>query len=187
MPGFWNIAFTDAVRALQERYGSRLTYARLQRNDSGSVALGEEERAFIESRDSFYLASVSSDGWPYLQHRGGPRGFLHVLDDTHLAFADFRGNRQYISTGNISGNARVALLLMDYPSRSRLKLLAHATVLDPRADHELSARLRPAPTYRGAIERIFVFNIVAWDWNCSQHITPRYTVDELQRAAEESS
>ncbi|MBV8637830.1 MAG: pyridoxamine 5'-phosphate oxidase family protein [Candidatus Eremiobacteraeota bacterium] len=174
MPGFARVAFTDAVRALQERYGSRTSYAKMESRESGDVSLGADEMAFIESRDSFYMASVSSDGWPYVQHRGGPRGFLRAIDATHLEFADYGGNRQYITTGNIANNDRVALFLMDYPSRSRLKILAHVT----RKDHT-------AQEGRTRIERVFELAVVAWDWNCPQHITPRYTIEEIKSFARE--
>lgn len=185
MPGFSKIAFTDAVRALQERYGSRASYARVEAREGDDVSLGTEEIDFIESRDSFYLGSVTSDGWPYVQHRGGPRGFLKAIDATHLAFADFGGNRQYISLGNLATNDRVSLFLMDYPTRTRFKVLARARVVDPADDAGLAAKLAPPDGYRGKVERIFVLEIAAWDWNCPQHITPRYTAEEIEAAMKE--
>jgi len=184
MPGFGKIAFTNAVRALQERYGSRASYERMESREGGDVSLSADEIDFIGSRDSFYLASVTSDGWPYIQHRGGVKGFLHVLDATHLAFADLAGNKQYISTGNIQTDDRVALFLMDYPARVRLKILAHARVLETTASPELASSLAPPQGYRGKVERIFILEVAAWDWNCPQHITPRYTLAELEAAQE---
>lgn len=141
-------------------------------------ALGDDERRFIASRDSFYLATVSESGWPYIQHRGGPAGFLHVLDSHRLGFADFRGNRQMLSTGNLATNDRVALFLMDYPRRERLKILGRARVLDAREHPDLKAQL--APTAMAAkVERLVLIDVVGFDWNCSQHITPRYTAEQV--------
>ena len=179
MPGFPKVAFTDAVKALQERYGSRASYARKEATE-GDVDLTQEETAFIESRDSFYMATINSDGWPYIQHRGGPRGFLRVIDSKHLAFADYVGNRQYISAGNIATDDRVALFLMDYPHQERLKIFAHMRTISAEEDPELAAVLAPPPGYRAKVERIFLLEIVGWDWNCPQHITPRYTLEELE-------
>jgi predicted pyridoxine 5'-phosphate oxidase superfamily flavin-nucleotide-binding protein len=143
---------------------------------------GETEAAFVAERDSFYIASVSETGWPYIQHRGGPKGFLRVLDETTLGFADYRGNRQYLTLGNISVGDRVALLLMDYPNRRRLKLLAHMTAHDLKAEPELAARLA-TPGYRGLPERGFTLRLEAFNWNCPQHITPRFTAAEAEAAS----
>jgi uncharacterized protein len=137
------------------------------------------EAAFIAARDSFYMASVSQSGWPYVQHRGGPRGFLKVLDERTLGFADFRGNLQYISLGNVTADDRVALLLMDYPNRARLKILAHLEVRELASDPELATRLA-LPGYKAKPERAFMLHLEAFDWNCPQHITPRYTADEIE-------
>ncbi len=145
--------------------------------------LSPDEAAFIAERDSFYLATVSQTGWPYIQHRGGPRGFLRVLDDSTLGFADFRGNRQYLTLGNVAGDDRVALLLMDYPRRARLKILAHMSAHDLKAEPELAARLA-TPGYRALGERGFTLSVHAFDWNCSQHITPRFTPVEIEAALE---
>ena len=136
-----------------------------------------QEAAFIRARDSFYMASMSRSGWPYIQHRGGPKGFLRQLDDQTLGFIDFAGNRQYLTVGNVSGEDRVALFLMDYPNRRRLKILAHATIRDLAADPALTAMLA-TPGYRGRPERAVMLKLHAFDWNCSQHITPRFTEAE---------
>lgn len=141
----------------------------------------QAEAAFIAARDSFYLATVSESGWPYVQHRGGPKGFLCVVDETTLAFPDYRGNRQYISLGNLAADDRAALFLMDYPNRRRLKLLARMKAVDISADPELAARLAVAG-YRAVTERAFVLRLEAFDWNCQQHITPRFTEAELEPA-----
>jgi hypothetical protein len=176
---FGEIAFTDRVQALQAKHGSRAAYARRAAQPGPAEVIGPDERAFIEARDSFYLATVSETGWPYIQHRGGPPGFLHVLDERTLAFADFLGNKQYISTGNLEGNDRAALFLMDYPNQARLKILAHARSVEAQADPELMARLA-SPGYKAKIERAIVFDVEGFDWNCPQHITPRYTAQEIE-------
>jgi predicted pyridoxine 5'-phosphate oxidase superfamily flavin-nucleotide-binding protein len=138
----------------------------------------DDEVDFIAARDSFYMATVSETGWPYVQHRGGPPGFLKVLDPTTLGFADFRGNRQYITLGNLAVNDRAALILVDYPNRQRLKILAHVEARDLANDPELAARLA-LPGYKGKVERGFVLRLERFDWNCPQHITPRFTAAEL--------
>jgi predicted pyridoxine 5'-phosphate oxidase superfamily flavin-nucleotide-binding protein len=174
--GFLDIAVTPSVRAAQAAMGA----GELWTGFKGHRAFDRftaEEVLFISERDSFYMASVSETGWPYVQHRGGPRGFLKVLDDQTLAFADYRGNRQYISTGNVLANNRVSLIMVDYAQRARLKLYAHAEILAPDAEPALLA-LVTVPGYRAKIERIFRLRLVAFDWNCPQHITPRYTEEE---------
>lgn len=169
------IMFTTAVQARQEHYGSLHDMARHAADNPGFDRLTSSEAAFIASRDSFYQATVSETGWPYVQHRGGPAGFLKVLDAKRLAYADFRGNRQYISAGNLAANDRVALFLVDYQHRRRLKILGRMTLTDVAdADENLVAALRPYP-YRAAMERIAVITVEAFDWNCPQHLTPRYT------------
>ena len=178
--GFLDIASTPSVRAAQEANGSRELWQRFD-GDRASDRFTENEIAFIEARDSFYMASVSESGWPYVQHRGGPTGFLKVLDETTLGFADFRGNRQYISLGNISADDRVALLLMDYPNRARLKILAHMEVRELDAASDLASRLA-LPRYRGKPERAFLLHLETFDWNCPQHITPRFTAAEIKTA-----
>lgn len=169
--------FSDAAKKLQERAGSREAYERMARSGRFEGGLGEFEKEFIAARDSFYMATVTPDGWPYIQHRGGPAGFLHVVDERTLAFADYSGNKQYISAGNLAVNDRVSLFLMDYPNQARLKVIGHARVLERGADSEIEKRLRKE---RGArVEGVVVIDVVGYDWNCSQHITPRYTKDEF--------
>jgi len=172
---FLELTMTDSVRASQQKY-----YGALRRPvpPSANDALSEPEIAFIRSRDSFYLATLSENDWPYIQHRGGPPGFLHVLSAAQLAFADFKGNRQLISTGNLARNDRVCLFLMDYSRRARLKILGRAKMLDARAHPELVVRLA-GPELRRVVERIFIVDVVAFDWNCPQHIVPRFTADEV--------
>lgn len=173
---FMQMALTPAVQAAQERYfGRHHVMADAPERD----ALTEEEAAFIAGRDSFYMATTNADGWPYIQHRGGPAGFLKVLGPNLLGFADFKGNRQLLSTGNINGDDRVALFLMDYPHRERLKILGHARVLDAREHGELADELSPEPGLRNRIERFFLIDVVSFDWNCPQYITPRYTEAEI--------
>jgi len=145
--------------------------------------LTQAEAEFIAERDSFYLGSISETGWPYIQHRGGPRGFLHVVNETTLAFADYKGNRQLLTTGNVSVNNRVALFLMDYPNRARLKILGHARVEDARAHPKLVAQLAD-PKMRSSVERLVFFDVVSFDWNCPKYITPRYSLEEVEELAE---
>ena len=174
---FAEIAFTSCVRAVQEAHGSRRSYARMEQGEDYNDVLGDDEAAFIGARDSFYMATVSETGWPYVQHRGGPIGFVRVLDTRTLGFADFRGNRQYVTVGNLRTDDRAALFFMDYPSRLRLKLLGRVTLLE--AGSERLAELE-VPAYGARVERGFVIRVEAFDWNCSQHITPRFTVAELR-------
>jgi len=173
-----DITFTPAVRAMQTRMGSRGHYAPLDQDSDQRNTLGPSEIDFIEARDGFYLASVSETGWPYVQFRGGPVGFLQALDDRHLAYADFRGNIQYISTGNLQSDDRASVFLMDYAHRRRLKLLGRVRIRDASEDPALTARLTPA-AYRARIERTVVITVEAFDWNCPQHITPRFTQAEI--------
>jgi predicted pyridoxine 5'-phosphate oxidase superfamily flavin-nucleotide-binding protein len=177
---FLDLASSPSVRAAQAEMGVDQMWA------PGAVdrvfeAFTPNEIAFIAERDSFYMASVSETGWPYVQHRGGPPGFLKVLDETTLAFADYAGNRQYISTGNLDANDRVALILVDYPRRARLKILAHAERLALDAEPDLMARVA-VPGYRARPERIFRLRLAAFDWNCPQHIVPRFTEPEIAHA-----
>jgi predicted pyridoxine 5'-phosphate oxidase superfamily flavin-nucleotide-binding protein len=178
---FAEIAFTPAVQAQQEAHGTRASYARFSEGPPWNDRITEKEAGFIHARDGFYLASVSETGWPYVQFRGGPPGFLRVLDDRTLGWADFRGNRQYVSVGNVSGDARVALILMDYASRRRLKILGRAESLEVGADDGLAARLA-VPGYEAKIERAVRVRVEGFDWNCPQHITPRFTLEEVERA-----
>jgi predicted pyridoxine 5'-phosphate oxidase superfamily flavin-nucleotide-binding protein len=178
---FAEIAFTPAVRAQQEVHGSRASYARFEDGPPRNAYLGPDEAAFVEARDGFYLASVGETGWPYVQFRGGPPGFVRVLDDRTLAWADFRGNRQYVSVGNLAGDDRVAMIFMDYAGRRRLKVLGRAEPLEVGADDGLAGRLA-VPGYDARVERAVRVRIEAFDWNCPQHITPRFTVEEVEQA-----
>ncbi|AWV05906.1 2Fe-2S iron-sulfur cluster-binding protein [Marilutibacter maris] len=175
---FAELAFTGPVKAAQQRYGSRESNLAHELAEDRRDRIGPAEAAFIAERDSFYIASVGEQGWPYVQHRGGPRGFLKALDERTLGFADFRGNRQYISVGNLAGDDRVSLILVDYPARRRLKLWARARVVHFEDDPMLLARLE-LPDYRARVERGIVLEVEAVDWNCPQHITPRYTEAEI--------
>ena len=172
---FLNLAVTNSVRQAQEHY-----YGSSEPPAGGPrpAVLTEEEIAYIQARDSFYMATVNESGWPYIQHRGRT-GFLRVLDPLTLAFADYRGNRQMLSTGNLSANDRVALFLMDYPQRTRLKILGHARVEDARQHPELVERLAE-PGVCQAVERIFIIKVAAFDWNCPKYITPRYAIAEVE-------
>ena len=171
-----DVAFSPAVKAAQSRLGSRGGYARMEQKGGWRDTITDELAAFIAERDSFYIATASADGQPYIQHRGGPKGFLKVLDERTLGFADFAGNRQYISLGNLSENDRAQLFLMDYANRRRIKIWGRARVVED--DPALVERLIDR-AYKARPERAFVFEIEAWDVNCPQHITPRYTDAEL--------
>ena len=149
--------------------------------DGTADALTDKEISFIEARDSFYIASVTAHGWPYMQHRGGPAGFLRHLDANRIGFADYSGNRQYISTANLDENPRVALFLMDYANRRRLKLLGHAVIVEQTDDPATIAALMPSD-YRATPERAFLIDVIGWEWNCPQHITPRFTEAEISAA-----
>jgi predicted pyridoxine 5'-phosphate oxidase superfamily flavin-nucleotide-binding protein len=176
---FADIAFTPAVRAMQARMGSRAACARLDGAVDRRDALTANEIEFIAERDSFYLATVSETGWPYVQHKGGPAGFLKVLDPRTVGYADYRGNVQYVSDGNLAGNDRVSLILMDYAYARRLKILGRARTVEAADDPALMARLQD-PDYRAPVERAVVITVEAWDWNCPKHITPRFTVAEIE-------
>ena len=176
---FYDLTFTPSVKAAQEHYGTRRNYARFEGGEPDFHGLTDAENDFIEARDGFYLATVGENGQPYIQFRGGPRGFLKVLDDRTLAYADFRGNLQYISVGNLAANDKVALFLMDYPNQTRLKILARVEVKDAKDAPELIEKLT-MPGYRAKIERAMILHVEAFDWNCPQHITPRYTMDEIR-------
>ncbi len=178
---FSKIAFTPTIRALQEADGSRASYARNELGEPHHDRLGEREAAFIAMRDSFYMATVTETDWPYIQHRGGPAGFLRVLDEKTIAFADFRGNRQFVSVGNLAKNDRVALFLMDYAHQARLKILGHARVIELKDDPALAAKLA-LPGYRAKPERAFLITVDAFDWNCPQHITQRFTLADVEDA-----
>ncbi len=177
---FAEISFTQSVLAAQAKYGSANAYSKfLDPEEPGLDQIGPNEASFIAARDGFYQATVSENGWPYVQFRGGPVGFLKVLGDHTIAYADFRGNRQYLSTGNLIANDRVSLILMDYPNRQRLKIWGRATLVDAAENPELVAKLHD-PTYRGRPERAVQITVDAFDWNCPQHIPQRLTLDELE-------
>ena len=178
---FGSLVFTPAVKALQERYGSRRQYARFENSDSAPTRLGPEESQFIGERDTFYMATLGSTGWPYIQHRGGPRGFLKVIDESTLAFADFRGNKQYISTGNLTTDNRIALIFVDYPRQLRLKILGRVEIFEGEQARDWIAKVRD-PGYKAVVERVYVIRVEAFDWNCQQHIIPRYTAEEIREA-----
>ena len=178
--GFMNIALTPSVRAAQATMGADHLWQDFKGHREFD-RFTHNEAAFIAERDSFYMASVSETGWPYVQHRGGPRGFLKMVDDRTLAFADYRGNRQYISTGNLAADDRACLFLMDYAGRARLKVYARVEQVALDADPAL-ADLVTVPGYKAKIERIFRIRLESFDWNCPQHITPRFTEDEVNEA-----
>jgi predicted pyridoxine 5'-phosphate oxidase superfamily flavin-nucleotide-binding protein len=177
---FMQNVLTPSVLAAQEHYyGRRASISSAPERDP----LTDEERTFIEARDSFYMATITESGWPYIQHRGGHPGFLRVVSPTQLAFADYKGNRQMLSTGNLAANDRVALFLMDYPRRERLKILGHARVEDARQHPELVAKLAEPDVHR-LVERLFFIEVISFDWNCPKYITPRYTAAEVEKAVE---
>ncbi|MGC2161002.1 MAG: pyridoxamine 5'-phosphate oxidase family protein [Silvibacterium sp.] len=181
---FAELAFTPIIKAQQLKHGSRHQYERIEQSDHSGNRIGPHEREFIHGRDGFYMASVSESGWPYIQFRGGPKGFLQVIDDQTLGFADLRGNKQYISTGNLLYDNRIVLFLMDYPAQSRLKILGRAEILEESATaKEWMDRLRPSGE-KSPAERALLIHVEAFDWNCPQHITPRYTVEEFADALE---
>lgn len=173
-----NLAFTEAVKKLQSEKGSRGKYERMEHFTSKD-GLSRNEIAMIARQDHFFMASIGENGFPYIQHRGGPKGFLKVLDDKTLGFLDFSGNMQYISTGNIATNNNISLILIDYPQQARLKVYAEAEVLPLEGNAEMVEKLGLAD-YKYRPERILKFHIKAFDWNCPQHITPRYTADEIE-------
>ncbi|HTI59182.1 pyridoxamine 5'-phosphate oxidase family protein [Mucilaginibacter sp.] len=175
-----SMAFGDETKKLQERYGSRSSYARLEQSTYFD-GLSEQEISFINERDGFYMSTNGKDGYPYIQYRGGPPGFLRVINDTTLAFLDFRGNKQYISAGNFVTNDKVALFIMDYARKARLKILGRATVIELGDDPELEAFLSLGD-YEAKPERIIKIKIEAYDWNCSQHIVQRFTIPEIEDA-----
>ena len=166
---YGQVAFTPLVAEHQAIHGSAATYARMAEVDSEPDRIGGAEAAFISSRDSFFLATVSETGWPYMQHRGGPPGFLKVIDETTLGFADFRGNRQYITRGNLDHDERVSLFLIDYQLQARMKIFGRARVVEPDDDPELVDSLAPAG-HPARVERAILIDVEAFDWNCKQHI-----------------
>lgn len=179
MRTYSDVMFTDAVKAQQTQWGSRNAYAPTD-HQPVPQGLSQPEAEFIHSRDSFYMATVTETGWPYMQHRGGPAGFLKVLSPTQMGFADYRGNRQYISTGNLTHTDKAALFLMDYPNKRRLKLAVHASVRLAEDAPDLAEQL--SVPGEGRVERLFLFDVEAFNWNCPQFITPRFTQDEVNAA-----
>jgi hypothetical protein len=175
---FGSLVFTPVIKALQERYGRRRQYAR--REDYGAPeTIGEMETDFLAEADSFFIGTVGATGWPYVQHRGGPKGFLKVIDDHTVAFADFQGNKQFVSTGNLATDDRVALILVDYPSRTRLKILGHVKIFEGVEAQPWMEKLTD-PHYKATIERVFMIRVAAFDWNCQQHIKPRFTEEQIR-------
>lgn len=174
-----DVAFTPAVKALQSEKGSRAAYARMEEAGSWQTAITPDLKAFIEAQTSVFFATANSTGQPYIQHRGGPAGFLHVLDERTIAFADFAGNRQYISTGNLSENSKAHLFLMDYAQRQRVKIWCNAEVIE--GDHELQAQLTPRD-YKARVERVIRLTVIAWDANCPQHIPQKIDASDVERA-----
>jgi len=177
---FAALAFTDAIKKLQKKHGSRDSYERMEKFKVVD-GLTQSEMLFIVNRDSFYLASIGENKFPYLQHRGGPKGFLKVLDSKRLGFIDFTGNKQYVSVGNVATNNNVSLIMIDYPTRTRLKIYAKAEVVELKDDQKLFDTLN-LEDYKFKPERMIVFNIEAYDWNCPQHIVQRFTALEIQEA-----
>jgi len=175
-PPTTDVAFTPSVKALQQRLGSRAAYARLEARGGWQSTITPELAAFIAARDSFYLATASAGGQPYIQHRGGPKGFLHVLDERTLAFADYAGNRQYITAGNLAANPRAFIFLMDYATRTRIKVWGTARAVED--DPSLLARLAPVGG-KPRVERVIVFEVAAWDANCHQHIPVKHDEEEV--------
>ncbi|MGR8942059.1 MAG: pyridoxamine 5'-phosphate oxidase family protein, partial [Gammaproteobacteria bacterium] len=182
---FAKISFTPNVKAVQTEMGSRTAYRAAELGEAEEAVLGDAEKTFIAGRDSFYMATVNQTGWPYVQHRGGPAGFLKVLDDRTLGYADYSGNRQYLSVGNLRGDDRVSLLLMDYPQRRRLKIWGRARTVDESAEPALLAKLE-SPDFRAPIERGIVIRVEAFDWNCPKYITPRYSEREVEALLEQA-
>ena len=174
---YHDIAFTDAVKSEQTARGSRASYARFEAGKLRNDKIGPAEQAFLADMRSFYMASVNADGWPYIQHRGGPRGFIRVLDEGRIGFADFSGNKQYVSLGNLKGDDRVALFFMDYANKRRLKAFGHATFVEGDAAQELAV-----PGYKAEVERGVILTLDGVEWNCPQHIPERYDVEDVQAA-----
>lgn len=179
---FAEIAFSAEAKALQKKFGSRETYERMERSTVYEGLTIQEEK-FISQRDSFYMSTVGENGFPYIQHRGGPKGFLKILDKNRLGFVDFKGNMQYVSVGNLATNNKIALFLMDYARKRRLKIYATVEVVELK-DHQDLYDFLDLEDYKFSPERMFVFHIEAFDWNCPQHITSRYTIDELNQFLE---
>jgi hypothetical protein len=176
-----DIAFTPTVKDEQEKHGSRTGYQKMAEKRDWRNTVTDDLKSFIAERDSIYIATSNKEGQPYIQHRGGPKGFLKIMDERTLAFADYSGNKQFISMGNLADNDKAYIFLMDYPNRQRIKIWGTAKVVED--DAELLARLMP-DGYKARPERVFVFTITAWDVNCPQHITPRYDEEMVRQVTE---
>lgn len=176
---FADISFTDSVKAAQSLYGSRKINRRFELEGDPRNSLGADEAKFVQERESFYQATVAENGWPYVQHRGGATGFVKVLDCRKIAYLDFRGNRQYISVGNLNADSRISLIFMDYANKRRLKIWGHASIVHEKEDPALVASLKD-PDYRAHVERAVTIHVEAYEWNCRQHITRRFTEVELR-------
>lgn len=177
---FANISFTPNVKQIQVEMGSRQTYKQFENGDVEAVRLSKYEKDFIKQRDSFYQATVSQNGWPYVQHRGGPKGFIKIIDDKTIGYADFSGNRQYISVGNMIGDDRISLILMNYQQQRRLKILGRVRLIDESIEPDLIAKLEPVDS-RAPIERGVLITVEAFDWNCPKYITPRFSQQEAEK------
>ncbi len=173
------ISFTNAVKKVQEEHESREMYAKYESRIPAPSIIGPREQGLIERIDGFYMATVNADGWPYVQFRGGPKGFLKVIDDKTIGFADFKGNLQYISTGNLNETKKASLILLHYPTRTRLKIWAEAEIVSPKDNPEL-AKLLHSEDYGAVVERLLIFHVQSFDWNCPQHIPQRFTVEEFK-------
>jgi hypothetical protein len=177
---FQELAFTPRVKEQQQEHGSRRQYERVEQTAPPGNTLGPAEQDFLQRRDSFYMGSVSETGWPYVQHRGGPKGFVRVINPALIGFADLRGNKQYVSLGNLGHDSRVGLFFMDYPYQARLKILGRVEIHEHDSEAPaLIESFRPGDK-SDVIERVILIHIEAFDWNCPQHITPRYTLEELE-------
>jgi len=174
-----DVAFTPTVKAIQERKGSRQAYARMEQSGGWASTISDDLAGFIAAQTSIFLATVNAQGQPYIQHRGGPAGFLKVLDECTIAFVDFAGNKQYISSGNLSENPKAHLFLMDYAHRQRIKIWGQARVLE--GDAALTALLMP-PGYQARAEQVILFTVSAWDSNCPQHIPVRMAAADVKAA-----
>jgi uncharacterized protein len=177
---FQELAFTPLVKKHQQEHDSRRQYQRMEQSGSLGNALGLAEQEFIRRRDSFYMASVSETGWPYVQHRGGPKGFVRIINPGLIGFADLRGNKQYVSLGNLEHDPRVALFFMDYPNQTRLKILGRVEIHEHDAEAPALIESFRTADKSDVVERVILIHVEAFDWNCPQHITPRYTMEELQ-------
>lgn len=183
---FMEFAFNDSVKEMQEKYGTRDPYKKMEEKTDFRNKLTWQEKAYIKGREDFYMSSVGENGWPYMQFRGGLKGFLKVIDENTLAFADFRGNGQYISAGNFTATKKTVLFMMDYANQQRLKIWAEVDVLHAADNPELMEKVQ-LPEYRAVVERIFVLKVHAYDWNCPQHITSRFTKEEIKSKVSELS